>query len=89
MENGGFEDDIKGWRISEKVPMSSVKAEAAHEGKMGLRVEDNDDVQGSSVWGSQVPVEPGVLYRLSFWARTAGSVVMAKIRSSSATLPFQ
>lgn len=70
LDNPGFEQGEAGWTIREKAPMSSAVAEAAHEGTLGLRVTDEDTVNGSSALSQIIPVEPGQKFRLTFWART-------------------
>lgn len=70
LENPGFENGTDGWTIREKTPMSTVTADAAHEGSQGLHVQDEDTVNGSSALSSVVSVEPGKTYTLTFWART-------------------
>ncbi|CAN5554087.1 hypothetical protein BH09VER1_BH09VER1_37990 [soil metagenome] len=70
IENPGFELGTDGWAIREKTPMSTVTADAAHEGSQGLHVQDEDTVNGSSALSTVVPVEPGKTYTLTFWART-------------------
>ncbi len=50
--NPGFEDGANGWLI--KDAMSTVVPEAAHDGKMGLRISNQDPVGGSSVFSSKL-----------------------------------
>src|SRR2546428_469051 len=66
--NPGFEDGTKGWEI--KDAMSHAVAEAAHDGKMGLRITDEDKAGGSSVMSARLPVKPGQAVTLTFWAKT-------------------
>lgn len=68
--NPGFEDGSSGWAVTEKVPMSEVKTEAANTGKSGLRVTDQSTEAGSSAASGEVPVEPGAPITLKFWGRT-------------------
>jgi peptidoglycan/xylan/chitin deacetylase (PgdA/CDA1 family) len=70
LQNGGFEEGTKGWAIREKVPMSVPNAEAAQEGKMGLRVSDDDATAGSNALSERVSIVGGRGYHLSFWAKT-------------------
>ncbi|MBM4051094.1 MAG: polysaccharide deacetylase, partial [Planctomycetes bacterium] len=49
--------------------MSRAVAEAAHEGKMGLRVVDEDARDGSSALSAKLPVKPGQAITLAFWAK--------------------
>jgi hypothetical protein len=70
LPNGDFEGDPGIWRIKENVPMTQVIPEAAHQGSMGLRVEDDDPAEGSSAVSPRIDVEPGRRYRISFRGRT-------------------
>ncbi len=73
MDNPGFEQSLSGWIIQEKdtaQPMSTVTADAAHEGQLGLRVDDQDQKLGSNVASQPVPIVAGQTYKVSFFART-------------------
>ena len=71
LPNPGFEEGTAGWRFKESAPMSSVTADAAHEGTSGLRVEDNDEAEGSNAISGMVPVVAGSRYTLTFWAKSS------------------
>jgi hypothetical protein len=68
LPNPGFEEGIQHWTISDR--MTSTTAEAAHEGKLGLHIVDDDAVNGSSALSSRLPVKAGQEVGLSFQART-------------------
>lgn len=71
LENPGFESGGQGWDIPQgDGGMSTVTPQAAYSGAAGLRVTDGSQKQGSSARASQVRVKPGMVYRLSFFART-------------------
>lgn len=69
--NGGFEEELTGWTVSE-VPGATctVRADAAHQGKAGLHVVDESDTLSAKALSTPIPVNPGTTYRLSFWANT-------------------
>ena len=69
--NLDLEKGFDGWRATEMPLMSGAQAEAAHTEKMGLRIEDQSDSVGSSVFSPQVAVAPEQTYQLSFWSKTA------------------
>lgn len=66
--NGDFESGMNDW-ISKDNGMSQVKPEAAHRGKLGLRVSDEDDQRGSSLGSRPAPATPNRTYLLRAWAR--------------------
>ncbi|CAM2953831.1 DUF2334 domain-containing protein [Rariglobus hedericola] len=69
--NPGFEDGLKNWVPLEGThPMSRTDAASARTGKLGLRIEDNDAIAGSSLESTALPATPGATYRLSFQARS-------------------
>jgi hypothetical protein len=70
LPNGDLEGDPEAWRIKENVPMTRVSPDAAHQGNTGLRVDDDDPVEGSSAVSPRIDVAPGQRYRISFWGRT-------------------
>ncbi|CAN5735631.1 hypothetical protein BH09VER1_BH09VER1_39820 [soil metagenome] len=73
LDNPGFEQSLVGWTVMDKdksQPMSMVSADAAHEGQLGLRIDDQDAKLGGSVASQSVPVVAGQSYRVSFFART-------------------
>ena len=70
--NGGFEDGITGWKASAEdaaANLSTVSPEAAHSGKNGLRVKQDENGPGSWIQSTKVPVGEGKNYRVNFWAR--------------------
>ena len=66
--NGDFENGMNDW-ISKDNGMSAVRPEAAHRGKLGLRVSDEDDQKGSSLGSRPAPATPNRTYLLRAWAR--------------------
>ena len=72
--NPGFEEGASGWTITEpSAPMSRTDAKAAHQGKLGLHIEDSDTTYGSNVDSTSFTVVPGRTYRVGFWARSTAS----------------
>lgn len=67
--NPGFERGLDGWKNSGDNGMSHPEADAAFEGKLGLRVVDNDANQDSRIASQNIPVTPGKTYRVKFHAR--------------------
>lgn len=67
--NPGFEDGLTGWDNKGDDGMSVLSAEAAKEGKQGVRVTDDSDTRGSSLFSSPLPAKPGVTYVLTFEGR--------------------
>lgn len=73
LKNPGFEENLDGWVNLEKgTPMSSVAPDAAREGQLGLRVDDSDSSQGSSLVSNRLAATPGQTYKITFYARTGG-----------------
>lgn len=69
--NPGFEQGATNWNISENISsISQIGAEAAHDGASGLRIKDEDTVNGSSVTSAPLPAVPGHHYRVTLWARS-------------------
>lgn len=68
--NLDFEKGLDGWTDKDTLAMSQASPEAAHSGKMGLRLSDNDPRLGSGLSSPQVAIEPNTSYELSFWAKT-------------------
>jgi hypothetical protein len=66
--NGDFENGINDW-ISKDNGMSQVAPEAAHRGKLGLRVSDEDEHKGSSLGSRPAPATSGRTYLMRAWAR--------------------
>ena len=68
LPNPGFEEGGQQWSCDD---VSKVVPEAAHEGKMGLRVAaEKFGPTGSSAQSARLPVAPGQEVTLTFWART-------------------
>jgi hypothetical protein len=67
--NPGFELELNDWTTVSDRNMSGTTEEAAHSGKVGLRVTDEEDKGGSSLFSLPVEVTPGTKYELSAWAR--------------------
>jgi hypothetical protein len=70
LQNPSFEGDLSGWSANGDNGMSLPSPEAAHTGKIGLRVTDNNAQKGSSLATERFPVSPGKNYQSQFWART-------------------
>ncbi|HCE45787.1 MAG TPA: polysaccharide deacetylase [Lentisphaeria bacterium] len=80
LPNPGFEDGDKMWSFGDST--SILTAEAAHEGKSGLRVGDDEyNADPGSVTSAKLPVHPGQEVTLSFWAK-------GKNKSSGAYIYF-
>ena len=69
LQNPGFENGADRWDVSDG--MSTVTDQAARTGQKGLRIEDKDAANGSSVNSEVFPVKPGETLRVSFWARSS------------------
>ncbi|WP_309381338.1 carbohydrate binding domain-containing protein [Cerasicoccus frondis] len=65
--NGGFEDGLDGWLVGDA--MSEATADAAHSGKQGLRVVDNDKQHGSGLHSGRYAVRAGQEITVSFDAK--------------------
>ncbi len=59
--------------------MSEVTADAAHTGKFGLRISDNDKRNGSQLHSSRYPVKPGDELTLTFDAKADGNFMAVYI----------
>lgn len=72
LPNPGFEDGLKQW-TTPKVDhgMSQSSAGAAHSGKLGLLVNDQDEKKGSEIFSTRLEAIPGKEYQLRFWAKIA------------------
>ena len=70
LANGDFESGETGWTLS-KTPVSPVTTEAAHGGKLGLRVTEPGNGPGFSAFNGPFPVVAGKGYKLSFWSRSS------------------
>lgn len=66
--NPSFEQQLSGWKKPATEEMSYV-VEAAHSGKYGLRVTDNDEKTGSSLLSERISIILGKRHQLRFWAR--------------------
>ena len=70
LKNPGFEEGLDGWLTKGgDFDMSHAVPDAAHTGKLGLRVTDADDKHGSSLMSEQFDVEQGRTFELRFWVR--------------------
>ncbi len=68
LPNPGFENQLADWQINDSI--SQLLPEAAHSGKVGLRIgSENGKCAGSSVQSSRLPVAPRQTFTLSFFAR--------------------
>ena len=67
LQNGGFEFGLDLWLVNET--MSVASPDAAKDGKLGLRVTDQDSSEGSSVYSRSFPIEAGMTATLTFDAR--------------------
>lgn len=68
LANAGFEKGMTNWVATDK-GMSAVVPEAAHSGRLGLRVTDPSERTGSSCRADPVPVCAGKSYVVRFWGR--------------------
>ncbi len=69
--NPGFEQGSEGWS-QPRLQTSGIAftEEAAHTGKLGLRVTDLDDKTDVLLRATRLPAEPDGVYRVSFAARS-------------------
>lgn len=71
ISNPGFEKDLSDWAAAAyDHDMSQASSEAAHSGKLGLRVKDEDPKYSSSLESLPAEATPGQKYEVTFWART-------------------
>lgn len=79
LENPGFESGDLGWVIK-YAATASVAAEAAHDGKLGLRLHFQNGAERAHVDSAKLPIEAGRKVKLGFWARASsdqtGGVVL-------------
>ena len=68
LPNGDFEQGLQAWVVRDV--MSKAVPEAAREGKLGLRVTDDDPATGSSAMSAKLPVKSGQAIGATFWARS-------------------
>jgi hypothetical protein len=67
--NSGFEQKGEGWKAEQDNGMSTFIAEAAHTGKLGLRVTDASATLGSSLASPRFPATAGKSYEVRFYGR--------------------
>tara|TARA_R100000027_G_scaffold683_3_gene786 strand:- start:5676 stop:7040 length:1365 start_codon:yes stop_codon:yes gene_type:complete len=67
LSNGGFEQGLDLWILGDQ--MSAASSAAARDGEKGLRVVDQDEKHGSSLFSRSFPVEPGATVTLTFEGR--------------------
>jgi hypothetical protein len=77
LTNPGFESELEGWTVKELTPVSSASAEAAHEGKFGLRLTDEITDNGANISTERFSVTPGQKVTLGFLARSPGGSIAA------------
>jgi peptidoglycan/xylan/chitin deacetylase (PgdA/CDA1 family) len=70
LPNAGFEEGLAGWVTRDA--MAKALPEAAHSGKLGLRIVDADTVKGSDFTSAKLPVTEGQAITLTFFARAQG-----------------
>lgn len=72
LPNPGFEEGEQHWTIGDE--FSKITADAAHSGKLGVRVGATEyHPHVSSVTSSRLPVQEGQEIALTFWARSTKS----------------
>lgn len=69
LPNPGFEEKTATWNTANDQGMSVAIPEAAHSGKLGLRVTDESGSLGSSLATRRFPATPGKSYEMRFFAR--------------------
>jgi hypothetical protein len=79
LRNGDFEAaTLEGWDDKGDRGMSVLSKDAAHGGKQGIRVTDDDAERGSSLYSlPTLPVTAGKTYQLSVWGRAVQGKGMA------------
>jgi hypothetical protein len=92
LDNPGFEDGMEGWSAWNDRGMSQVAPDAAHSGKMGLRVTVTDQSgDGANIVNRQFPATPGKTYDLKCWIRTVsgsgGAVYIKFFDANNQELP--
>jgi hypothetical protein len=71
LRNPGFEKGRDGWSVPGGGTAGvEITAEAARNGKLGLRVTDKDPATDVTVRAAPVPAKPGKTYRVSFAGRS-------------------
>ncbi|MGE9296477.1 MAG: carbohydrate binding domain-containing protein [Puniceicoccales bacterium] len=81
--NGDFESGLSGWLVGDR--MSGVTADAAHTGKLGLRITDNDKRNGSALHSSRYPVKEGDELTVSFDAKADSNFLAVYIWPTNAS----
>jgi hypothetical protein len=71
-DNFDFEKGLEGWDTEGDGEMSKAVPEAAKNGKLGLRITDDNPKSGSSLASPKFPVIPGKEYRVRCQARMSG-----------------
>jgi hypothetical protein len=70
LDNPGFEDGMDGWTTWQDRGMSQAIPDAAHSGKLGLRINDTDaSGEGGNIANRKFPAIPGRTYDLKCWFR--------------------
>ena len=67
--NAGFEQKGEGWKADQDNGMSTFVPEAAHTGKLGLRVTDASATLGSNLMSPRFPATAGKSYEVRFYGR--------------------
>ena len=70
LPNPGFEEQTASWNAANDQGMSVAIPEAAHGGKLGLRVTDDSKTLGSSLAAQRFPATPGKNYEVRFHGRS-------------------
>lgn len=69
LSNPGFENGLKGWRVTPKAGPVQALTEAAHSGKRGVRLTDGSDTGSSDLMSQRFPAEARGEYEVRCWAR--------------------
>ncbi len=69
ISNPGFEEGFSGWDNSKDNGLTIIDDSAAHSGKSGVHVMDNDPAKGSSLASQKFAVHEGEKFVLRFWGR--------------------
>jgi|GEM_PF-1741544 len=89
LANGGFENGLDDWVTTADNEMSKPSPEAAHSGKLGLRVADKDETKSSGLASARFQAMGGQRYTLCCWARNlsgAGMMVYLRFYDANGTL---
>lgn len=87
--NSGFEQKGEGWKADLDHGMSTFIPEAAHTGKLGLRVTDTSATLGSSLFSPRFTAIAGKSYEARFYGRNlkgAGIAVYLKFYDAAGKL---